>query len=120
MSVNAPAGAYAAQLAARKWDGPTRPVSTTITPTNGSQFRVMQNNPRRLHWMLWNFGPNDVWVDFVQPVFSLQGFLLDNGGGWISQSLDEDGESVAWDLYGVCLALQVGGANMKLLEIIRL
>jgi hypothetical protein len=96
-----PAGAIAAILGARRYDGPTRAKFNAVT-VGTTTTRVLDNNPRRVAWMMVNISVNQGFANFDNSVSSSNGIILGAGGGSVSVEVDEDGETPAWEVFGVC------------------
>jgi hypothetical protein len=95
-----PAGATAAEFAQRRFGGPTRLRSTTLsvgtTPT-----RLFQNNPRRVFWRAVNRSVNFGAIGFDQEFTAANGDLVGANGGSVSMDVNEDGEPVAWEVWTI-------------------
>lgn len=96
-----PPGAIAAVLGARRFDGPTRAKFGAVT-VNTTPTRVLDNNPRRVAWLAVNISVNQGFLNFDNLVSSSNGIILGAGGGSVSVEVDEDGETPAWEAYGIC------------------
>lgn len=97
-----PPGAVAAVLGAKRFDGPTRAKFSAVT-VGVTSTRVLDNNPRRVAWMLVNISVSQAFFNFDNLVSSSNGIILGAGGGSISVEVDEDGETPAWEGYGISL-----------------
>lgn len=110
-----PAGAIAAVLGARRFDGPTRAEFNTVvvatTPT-----RILQNNPRRVAWLAVNISVNQGFLNFNNSVSSSNGIILGAAGGSVSVEVDEDGETPSWEVFGLCTG---AAGNWWIYEVVR-
>lgn len=95
-----PPGAIAAVLGARRFDGATRAKFNAVT-VNTTSTRVLDNNPRRVAWLIVNISVNQGFLSFDNSVSSSNGIILGAGGGSVSVEVDEDGETPAWEAYAV-------------------
>ena len=105
MAANAPGGtgAFAHEYSQRRFGGSVRPVTRTIT-VQQSSTKILDNDPRRIGWSLINRSGFDVSLDYVQPPSPSTAILLAANGGTLTSVVDEDGETTAWELFGVCSA----------------
>lgn len=96
-----PPGAVAALFANKRFGFPTRAafhtVSVGITAT-----QLLDNNPRRIAWLIVNISVNQGFANFDNSVSSSNGIILGAAGGSISTAVDEDGETTGWTLFGIC------------------
>lgn len=98
-----PSGATAAHFTQKRFDGNTRSTLRAVT-VNTTTTRLMDNNPRRVHCAIVNISSNQGYFNDNNAVTSSNGILLGAGGGAVTMSVDEDGESVAWEWYGISVA----------------
>lgn len=96
-----PAGAIAAVLSQARFGQPTRAEFTAVT-VNTTPTRILDNNPRRVAWLLVNISVNQGYLNFDNLVSSSNGIILGAGGGSVSVEVDEDGETPAWEVFGLC------------------
>lgn len=113
--VGAVVGATAAEFSQTRFGGPTRVQSTTFTATTTWQ-PILAANPRRVFWTIINRGTVDAAVDVDSGATQANGILIAAGGGFASMDVQEDGESVAWPVFG---ATASGSAVLRILEVIR-
>lgn len=113
--VGAPEGATAAELSQRRFGGPTRIQSTSVTLTT-TFGQILAANPRRVFVEFINRGTVDAAVDSDGAGSFASSILIAAGGGYVSLAVDEDGESTAWPYYGATTA---GTAVVRIIEIIR-
>ena len=95
-----PSGATAAQFTQRRFDGPTRSTIRAVTVLTTST-PVLENNPKRVHAAIVNISAQQGYFNYENNVASTNGILLGAGGGSMTESVDEDGESVAWPMFGI-------------------
>lgn len=96
-----PAGAVAALLSAARFGFPTRAEFTTVN-VGTTSTKILDNNPRRVAWLLVNISVNQGYLNFDNLVSSSNGIILGAGGGSVSVEVDEDGETSSWEVFGVC------------------
>ena len=101
-----PGGATAAKFTQKRFEGNTRSTLRAVNVTTATT-RVLDNNPRRVHWAIVNISAQQGYFNYDNAVTSSNGILLGAGGGSATSSVDEDGESTAWEGYG----LNVGAAG---------
>lgn len=114
MSSVLPQGATAAEFTLRRYGRPVRIVQRNVflTPTIK---KVLDNNPRRLHWLLQNIGQPAAYLDFTTNVDKTTSIVLGGQGGFLSMDVAEDGESVGWELFG---AVVLDSTTLVVIEII--
>lgn len=113
--VGAPAGATAAEMSQTRFGGPTRVQSTTINAST-TFGQILAANPRRVFWTIINRGVTDVAIDTDAAGSFASSILLAAGGGYASMDVAEDGESVAWPVFG---ASSSGSPALRILEVLR-
>jgi len=109
------AGATAYEVASARFGGPTRSIERDLTVTT-TPSRLLDNNPRRVAWLIQNLGAVDCYNSDRRDVTSVTGFILAASGGVNAMDVLEDGESVAYDRYVLCAS---GTCALHILEIIR-
>ena len=91
-------GSAAWEFASVRFLGPTTArdevVTVATTPT-----RLLQNNPRRLFWLVVNRSVSAGAITFNPSAFSGRGLLLAPFGSSASMSVEEDGEQVSNELW---------------------
>lgn len=108
-------GATASEISGKRFGGPTR-VNSKVVPVGTTSTQLMENNPRRVFWMAINRGVNNAAWDW-DPTFTFaNGGLLGAAGGYVSAEVDEDGESVAWEVRAIADQAPV---NVRVFEIMR-
>lgn len=70
-----------------------------------SLVTVVNSNPDRLFYTLTNRGGSNISIGFSSDLTVLNGILVPAAGGWISQHIDDDGDVVAWQVFGISAAL---------------
>lgn len=108
-------GSTAHDISAKKYGGPVRPVPSIVVMST-VQGRIVQNNPRRVALVFVNRSAFDITMDFVQPVVAGLGILCAANGGTVEMDVNDDGEIVAWELFGVSGG---AGSNLYVLEVMR-
>lgn len=102
-----PSGATAAQFTEARFKGPTRSTLRAVTVAITST-QILDNNPKRVHAAIVNISAQQGYFNYDNNVSSSNGILLGAGGGSMTESVDEDGESVAWPMFG----LNVGASGV--------
>lgn len=63
--------------------------------------QIFLNNPDRVFWLVVNLGPGTVYIAYKRQVDATHGIRLGPLGGFASSKVDEDGEAVAYELFGI-------------------
>lgn len=113
--VGAPAGATAAEMAQTRFGGPTR-VQTTVVTLTTTVAQVLAANPRRVFWSMINRGVVNAAVDFDSAMTFANGLLMGAAGGFVQSDVEEDGESVAWPVFGAC---ESSTCTVRIIEVVR-
>lgn len=108
-------GATAAQIAAQQFGGPTRGNSVTVTLTTAPSV-VLAGNPRRVFWMIINRGVVNAAVDIDSSMTAANGIPIGAAGGVVFSDVREDGEAVAWPVFGAC---DSGTCVVRVYEVMR-
>jgi hypothetical protein len=66
-----------------------------------SATRIVPNDPKRLALLLVNTGASALWVGFSQSVAPGASILLGPYGGSLTMTLEEDHETVYYEIWGV-------------------
>ena|SRR2546428_4494315 len=116
MAADAPGGtgATAHDLSVKKFGANVRPL-TRVAFLTAATSRILENSPRRVGWTIVNRSANDVSLDYAQPVDSTAALILAANGGSITSTVDEDGETTAWDLFAISPA---GAVGVRVIEFI--
>jgi hypothetical protein len=110
-------GATAAELAFRRFGG-----ATTIKQQNNLNSaqgtRILDNNPRRVFWLASVLQGPDVRFMWDHDSTFTGGIQVGARGGYLSMSVDEDGEAVTRELFA--MTNSVGSAFViNTIEILR-
>jgi hypothetical protein len=73
---------------------PSFSIGTTVAT-------LLQNNADRVFWYAENLGGFQARAGFNRQVTVSYGRLIDSAGGWMSAQLDEDGETVGWEVFAI-------------------
>jgi len=83
---------------------PTRLVVNPVTDSVGTTpTLILKNNPDRIFWLLVNLSANDGYAGWDTRVSNSRGMLIPANGGYASASIEEDGELVIYEVYGINL-----------------
>ena len=74
------------------------PVTDTVATT---ATEILRNNPERLFWLIVNLSLNKGYIGWDPQVSSSRGVPIGPSGGFISASIEEDGELVIQPVYAV-------------------
>jgi hypothetical protein len=110
-------GSTAHEFTLRRFGRPVALRKRAVNVPTASVTTILNNNPRRLAWLIQNIGNNDLSVDFRETVDPATALLITRSGSTLSSDVQEDGESVAWALYGVA---NVAATTVVVIEIIAL
>ena len=92
----------AREFTLKRFGFPTRAVENPVVAEVGtSALTVLQNNPDRVFWLVVNLSTNIVYVALKSDVAATKGIRLDANGGWVSMSVEEDGEAVGYEVFAV-------------------
>ena len=90
----------AREFTLKRFGFPTRAVENPVVAEVGtSVVEVLKNNPDRVFWLIVNLSTNVVYVALKEDVSETKGMRLDTSGGWVSFSVEEDGEAVGYAVY---------------------
>jgi hypothetical protein len=93
-------GAVAWETAKAKFGRPTRPRFSTVS-VNTSRTSIAANNPRRVALAISNQGSGTVYLSTEYDISLGGGVALNGVGSSLTLSVDEDGESVAWEWFAI-------------------
>jgi len=86
---------------------PSRPIINPVTDTVlTTPTLILRNNPDRIFWLVVNLSANNGYLGWDTLVSSTRGLLVAANGGFVSASIEEDGELVIQEVYAVNLAAQ--------------
>ena len=92
----------AREFTLKRFGFPTRAVENPVVAAVGtSALTVLRNNPDRVFWLVVNLSTNVVYVALSEEVSATHGIRLDANGGWVSMSVEEDGEAVGYEVYAL-------------------
>jgi hypothetical protein len=93
-------GATAAEIARRRFGRPVALVKRAAFLSSTATSTVLENNPRRVGWLIQNIGANDAYLDFRANLDPTTAILITRLGSTLAATVDEDGEMTGWALYG--------------------
>jgi len=79
----------------------TMPVANLLYVLD-APTQILQNNPNRVYTLIQNIGVVDIYLGFDNMVEYRHGIRLFAHGGAVSLDFRTDGESVGYELYGIC------------------
>lgn len=88
----------------------TSSVGTSLT-------RILDNNPNRVGWTIFNLGSNAVYLGFDRNVSASKGMRLAPSGGSINFMWDTEFDVVGYELFGKA---STGTNNIYVIELITL
>ena len=92
----------AREFTLKRFGFPTRAVENPVVAAVGvAVLTVLRNNPDRVFWLIVNLSANIVYVGLAGDVSATKGIRLDANGGWVSMSVEEDGEAVGYEVFAV-------------------
>ena len=92
----------AREFTLKRFGFPTRAVENPVSDEIGTSAEpVLKNNPDRVFWLIVNLSTNVVYVALARDVGATKGIRLDSNGGWVSMSVEEDGEAVGYEVFAV-------------------
>lgn len=105
----------AGRFAIARFGGPTTSRTSTVT-VGTTVTRIAGNNPRRVSITIYNRGLNNVDIDYVATVTSGSGIPLTGASGVASASIEDDGEAVINEVYGIATT---ASSSVFVVEVIR-
>jgi len=86
----------------RRWGVRTRPITNRLVSNLGTSVtKVIPNDPDRLAWLIVNLSANTVYLGLSRDVSSSKSILLQASGGSAGMVLDEDFNTVTYEVWGV-------------------
>lgn len=81
---------------------PTRPIVNPVTDTVGTTATlILRNNPDRIFWLAVNLSSNKGYIGWDAQVSSTRGIPIAGNGGFVSCTLEEDGELTIHEVWAV-------------------
>jgi len=81
---------------------PTKPRINPVTNTvNTTPTQILNNSPDRIFWLIVNLSVNKGYVGWDNDVSSTRGIPIAANGGYVSASVEEDGELVIHPVFAV-------------------
>jgi len=74
------------------------PVTNTVDTT---ATKILLNNPDRIFWLVVNLSVNKGYIGWDSEVSSSKGIPIAANGGYVSTSIEEDGELVIHEVYAL-------------------
>ncbi len=105
----------AGRFAIARFGGPTTSRTSTVSVAT-SVTRIVGNNPRRVSVTVYNRGVNNVDVDYVATVTSGGGIPLTGASGVMQSTIEDDGEAVVQELYGIATT---ASSSVFVVEVLR-
>jgi len=80
----------------------TKPIINPVTNTVGTTAtEVLRNNPDRIFWLAINLSGNKGYLGWDKDVSSSRGIPIGPNGGYVSCSIEEDGELVIHPVWAI-------------------
>ena len=105
----------AGRFAIARFGGPTTSRTSTVAVAT-TVTRIVGNNPRRVSVTVYNRGVNNVDVDYVATVTSGGGIPLTGASGVMQSTIEDDGEAVVQELYGIATT---ASSSVFVVEVLR-
>jgi len=96
----------AGRFSITRFGGPTTSRTSTVSVLT-TVTRIAGNNPRRVSITVYNRGVNNVDVDYVSSVTAGAGIPLTGASGVLQSTIEDDGEAVIQELYGIATTATV-------------
>ena len=81
---------------------PSRPIVNPVTDTvNTTPTLILRNNPDRIFWMAVNLSGNKGYIGWSTDVGPAKGIPVSPYGGFVSCTLEEDGELVIHEVWAI-------------------
>jgi len=92
-----------ANLLTERFKVRTRAVENplAVTSLGATAQKLLENNPNRLGFIVFNLSANVVYLSLTNEVSSTRGVRLNANGGSIGMVWDEDFQMTAWAWWGV-------------------
>lgn len=96
----------AGRFSITRFGGPTTSRTSTVSVLT-TVTRIVGNNPRRVSITIYNRGVNNVDIDNVATVATGSGVPLTAASGVAASTIEDDGEAVINELYGIATTAAV-------------
>ena len=115
--MGSPAMGLAFAYTARKFGQGTRLIEVpNLAISSANPTQVFINNPNRVFWLVQNLTPYFGTLAFNDTLTVTTGIKLSGLGGYVSASVDEDGEVVTYPTWGI---MSVAGQIWYTIEIVK-
>ncbi len=95
----------AALFAQNTFGGQTRSIVNPLTNTVGTaSTQLLQNNPDRVFWIIFNRSANKIDLDFTPDVAIDARIPIAPGGGFVSMDVRDDGEGIINPVFAIASA----------------
>jgi hypothetical protein len=93
------------EITSKRFGFPVQPIENPVLSSIGvSQVTVFRNNPDRVFWLVSVLGAGNVYLAIRGEATTSRGVFVSGLGGFASMTVDEDGESVSYEVVGIASA----------------
>jgi len=101
----------------RRWGVRTRPITNRLVSSLGTSVtRLIPNDPDRLAWLIVNLSGNTVYLALTRDVSSSKAILLQPSGGSAGMVIDEDFNTVTYEVWGLASAANSAIYTVEVVE----
>jgi hypothetical protein len=105
----------ASRFSLLRFGGPVRSLTTTVSVLT-TVTRIVGNNPKRVSVTIYNRGTSNIDIDYSSAVTAGGGIPLSGSSGVAESTIEEDGETVISELYGISTTAT---SSVYVVEVIR-
>lgn len=105
----------AGRFSITRFGGPTTYRTSTVS-VGTTATRIVGNNPRRVQFTIYNRSANSIDLDYVATVTANGGIPLSASSGVATSTIEDDGETVIGEVYGVASA---SASSVFVVEVLR-
>ena len=109
------ADSVAARFSISRFGGPTTYRTSTVS-VGITATRIVANNPRRVQFTIYNRSVNSIDLDYVSSVTANGGIPLSASSGVATSTIEDDGETVVGEIYGIASA---AASSVFIVEVLR-